>query len=145
MNGILTWRYPITLTPDDVDGGFVVTCRDLPEAITQGDSVSECLEEAEGALEAALNSRMYRNAFIPAPSSPLIGEHLVAVPLDTAIKSALYLAMREQGVTKTELARRLHIDEKEARRITKPGHGTRTATMDKALRAVGLKPALTLM
>ena len=139
------FTYPVTLTPDDMDGGSVVSSRDLPEAITQGDSVSECLEEAEGALEAALNARMYKNTPIPMPSSPLDGEHLVAVPLDTAIKAALYLAMQEQGVTKSELARRLHIDEKEARRITKPGHGTRTATMDKALRAVGLKPALTLM
>ena len=88
---------------------------------------------------------MYKNTPIPVPSSPLDGEFLVSVPLDTAIKADLYLAMQEQGVTKSELARRLHIDEKEARRITKPGHGTRTATMDKALRAVGLKPALTLM
>ena len=139
------FTYPITLTPDETDGGFVVSCRDLPEAITQGDSVPECLEEAEGALEAALNSRMYRNAEIPAPSAPIANERLVSVPLDTAIKAALYLAMREQGVSKSELARRLHIDEKEARRITTPGHGTRTATMDRALRAVGLKPALILM
>jgi len=139
------FTFPITLTPDEVDGGFIVTCRDLPEAITQGESIPECLEEAEGALEAALNSRMYRNAVIPDPSSSLAGEHLVSVPLDTAVKAALYLAMREQGVSKSELARRLHIDEKEARRIVNPSHGTRTATMDKALRAVGLKPALVLM
>ena len=34
------FTYPIKLTADRKDGGFVVTCRDLPEAITQGDSVA---------------------------------------------------------------------------------------------------------
>jgi hypothetical protein len=29
--------YPVTLTPDEADGGFVVTFQDVPEAITQGD------------------------------------------------------------------------------------------------------------
>ena len=28
--------YAATLTPDQEDGGFVVTFRDIPEAITQG-------------------------------------------------------------------------------------------------------------
>ena len=26
--------YSVSLTPDTTDGGYVVTCRDLPEAIT---------------------------------------------------------------------------------------------------------------
>jgi hypothetical protein len=40
------FAFPVQLTPDTDDGGYVVTFRDLPEAITQGDSVSECLTEA---------------------------------------------------------------------------------------------------
>ena len=31
--------YPATLTPDDTDGGFVVTFQDVPEAITPRRSV----------------------------------------------------------------------------------------------------------
>jgi antitoxin HicB len=41
------------LTPD-IDGGYVVTFRDLPEAITQGDSIAECLKEASDCLEEAI-------------------------------------------------------------------------------------------
>jgi len=129
--------YPVALVPDEADGGYVVTCRDLPEAITQGSSVSMCLEEAQGAVEAAINGRMYGSKDIPKPSRPRKNEHLVAVPLDTAIKAAVYCAMREQGVTKSELARRLGVDEKEARRITDPRHGSKLSTMDKALKALG--------
>ncbi|MCG2755456.1 MAG: type II toxin-antitoxin system VapC family toxin [Desulfobacteraceae bacterium] len=32
--------YPVTLTPDKDDGGFVVKFVDLPEAITQGENVN---------------------------------------------------------------------------------------------------------
>jgi len=34
MNSINNLNYAVLLTPDK-DGGYVVTCRDLPEVITQ--------------------------------------------------------------------------------------------------------------
>ncbi len=34
---------PVTLTPDKKDGGFVATFMDIPEAITQGDTVAQAL------------------------------------------------------------------------------------------------------
>ncbi len=45
--------YPAILTPDP-DGGFTVTFRDVPEAITEGDSRDEAVLRAEDALESAL-------------------------------------------------------------------------------------------
>ncbi|WP_222427196.1 type II toxin-antitoxin system HicB family antitoxin [Hyella patelloides] len=39
------FTFPAILTPDN-DGGFVVTFRDLPEAITQGDTEQQALIEA---------------------------------------------------------------------------------------------------
>jgi len=41
--------YPAALTPD-LDGGFTVTFRDVPEAITEGDTREEVLLRAEDAL-----------------------------------------------------------------------------------------------
>ncbi len=38
------FAYPITLAVDEVDGGFVVNCRDLPVAITQGDTLEDAIE-----------------------------------------------------------------------------------------------------
>ena len=43
--------YPVTLTPDEVDGGFVVSFADIPEAISQGNAESEALAAAKDALE----------------------------------------------------------------------------------------------
>jgi predicted RNase H-like HicB family nuclease len=39
------FTYAVKLAPDKQEGGYVVTCRDLPESVTQG----ETLEEAPGA------------------------------------------------------------------------------------------------
>ena len=51
---MLQFTYPVKLTRDRKDGGYVVSCRDIPEVITQGDSIEDALSEAEGALQAAL-------------------------------------------------------------------------------------------
>lgn len=47
------FTYPIRLISDRDSGGFVVGFRDLPEAITQGDTLEECLQEAADCLEEA--------------------------------------------------------------------------------------------
>lgn len=129
--------YAVCLTPDQQDGGFVVTCRDLPEAVTQGDNLAHALSEAAGALEAAMEMRIDDGLDIPPPTAAKRREHLVALPVMTAMKAALYLAMHEQQITKTELARLLRLDEKEARRILNPRHSTKVHTMERALHALG--------
>jgi antitoxin HicB len=131
------FTYPVVLTPDESDGGFVVTCRDLPEAITQGDSIVEAIEQAEGALQAAIESRIEDGMELPIPSRPRKGEHSVHVPVSTAMKAALYIAMREQGVSESELARRLGLDEKEARRMLNPRYAAKVAALERALHALG--------
>jgi predicted RNase H-like HicB family nuclease len=58
--------YPAALTPDP-DGGFTVTFRNVPEAITEGDTRDEALLRAEDAPESAL--AMYVAAEEPLPTS----------------------------------------------------------------------------
>lgn len=129
--------YPARLTPDEEDGGFVVTFRDLPEAITQGDSLEDALVEAVDCLEEALAGRIDDGRDIPPPSRRRAGEQMVSAPLQIALKAALHMAMREAGIGKSELARRLDMDEKGARRLLDPRHGTRLAMLERALGALG--------
>jgi len=131
------FAYPIILTADELDGGFVITCRDIPEAITQGDTLEHATEAAEGALEAAIEMRILDGLDIPLPSKARKGEHLVCLPVGSAMKTAVYLAMREQGLSKSDLARRMDLDEKEARRILDPKHSTKVPTLERALHALG--------
>lgn len=131
------FTYPITLTHDKDDGGYVVTCRDLPEAITQGDTVDECLSEAADCLEEAIAGRVDDGTDIPVPSKHKKDEYLVSVPLQTAMKAALYLSMKDAGITKVELARKIGANEKEVRRILDPHYGTKLPTMERVLAALG--------
>ena len=131
--------YPAALTPDEADGGFVVTFRDWPEAITQGDT-----REAADCLEEAVAARIDDGREIPPPSSALAGEYGVSVPIQTALKAALYLAVREAAVGKSELARRLGVPEKEARRLLDPRHASKPEALERALFAVGRRLAVEL-
>lgn len=129
--------YPVQLTPDSVDGGFTVTCRDFPEVITQGDTITDCLAEATDCLEEGIASRIKRGADLPDPSEPQDGEQLVAVPLSMSLKAALYQSMKEEGISKSELARRMSIDEKDVRRMLDPRHPTKAPALERALALLG--------
>ncbi|WP_295443292.1 type II toxin-antitoxin system HicB family antitoxin [uncultured Thiodictyon sp.] len=137
----MNFVYPVTLTPD-ADGGFVVTFRDWPEAITQGETRNQAMEEAADCLEEAVAARIDDRAEIPLPSPLQAGEAPVAVPIATALKAALYLGVREAGIGTSELARRLGVHEKEARRLLDPRHGSKAAALERALAAVGRRLAV---
>src|ERR1700737_3072809 len=68
------FAYPVMLTPEEVDGGFVVTFPDLPEAITQGEDAARALEEAADALAEAIAGRIRRGDPIPRPSTTVTGQ-----------------------------------------------------------------------
>ena len=44
------FSYPVTLKRDK-RGGYVITYRDIPEAITQGENLEDALEQAADALD----------------------------------------------------------------------------------------------
>ena len=138
------FTYLMKVTPDKKDGGFVVTCRDFPEAITQGESIEDALDEAVDCLEEAIAARIDDERDIPMPSTSKRGEHPVSVPPSTALKAAVYLAVREAGISNSELARRMQLDEKEARRILDPHHPTKLPRIEAALAVLGRHVKLSL-
>ena len=137
INDLKPIVYPVQFTPDTIDGGFTVTCRDFPEAITQGETAIQAVLEASDAIEEAIATRIKQGMDIPIPSSIKQGEQMATVPLSTSLKAALYQAMREDNVSKRELARRLGVDEKEVRRMLDPRHPSKTPGMERALFCLG--------
>ena len=131
----MRFTYPVQMTADEIDGGFVVTCRDLPEVITQGETSEESLAEAADALDEAIHSRIKHKLDIPGPSRALAGEHLASVPVTTAMKAAIYLST--QGQKKVDLAVTLGVDEKEVRRMLDPKHSTKISTLEHVLGRLG--------
>jgi antitoxin HicB len=130
--------YPAALTPD-ADGGFTVTFRDVPEAITEGDTREEALLRAEDALESALAMYIATKEPLPASSKAQAGEGMVPLSALGMAKTALYDAMREQGVGRAELARRLRWHLPQVSRLLDLHHASRMEHVEAALAALGLR------
>ena len=136
------FSFPVTLTTDEVDGGFTVTFRDLSEAITQGENIEDALNEAADCLEEAIANRVLRRLPIPIPSEANENEYLVTTPLQTSFKASIWLAMQEKNINQTQLAKNLNVDEKEVRRILNPSHNTKLETLERSLLVLGKRPVL---
>jgi antitoxin HicB len=130
--------YPAVLTPDP-DGGFTVTFRDVPEAITEGDTREEALLRGEDALESALAMYVAAGEPLPAPSAAEPGEEVVPLSALGMAKAALYESMREQGVGRAELARRLRWHLPQVSRVLDLRHASKMEQVEAALAAIGLR------
>ncbi|MCR4297682.1 MAG: type II toxin-antitoxin system HicB family antitoxin [Gallionella sp.] len=81
-----TYDYAFRFTKED--DGWVITCRDLPEAISQAEANEDRVEVAEGCLQAALESRLRDNEPLPVASKSRRSEVMVSPPAATAAKAA---------------------------------------------------------
>ena len=63
------------------------------------------LLSAADAMDEVFAATMIQGLDFPEPSKPRRREHLVAPPAETEAKAALYVAMREAGISKMQLAR----------------------------------------
>lgn len=130
------FQYAVLLSPAE-EGGYVVTCRDLPELITQGESVEEALDQASDAMDEVFATYLTEGLNFPEPSKARRREHMVAPPPETVAKAALYVAMRRAGISKVQLAKRLGVDEKEVRRLLDPHYGSKLPRIAKAISVLG--------
>lgn len=71
------FNYPARFKPDKKEGGFIITFRDIPEAITQADSINDCFIEAADCLEEAIAGRIADVLDIPKPSKPRRNERII--------------------------------------------------------------------
>jgi len=131
------FMYPVTLTPDEADGGFVATFVDIPEAITQGDTEAEALAAAKDALASALDFYFEDKRAVPAPSRPKRGQHVIELAASLSAKVLLLNEMVTQDVRPAELARRLNTTPQEVNRLTNVRHTTRIDGIAAALQALG--------
>src|SRR5438105_9459261 len=138
-----TLAYAIRLEPAK-EGGYVVTCRDLPEIVTQGDDFEEALAQTSDAMDEAFAARIDDGEDFPETSVPRKGEYVVAPSSDLSAKAALYLAMKEAAISKAALARTLCVDEKEVRRLLDPHHSSKLPRMEEALHALGKQVVLSV-
>ncbi len=132
-----TYQYKVVLQPDDNDT-ILASIPDVPGVHSYGDNDAEAIDHVKEALIVMLSAMMDDNDEIPTPTPIQSGHPKVTVPTLVASKLMIYTAMREQGVTRSELARRLggknptHIT-----RLLNVLHQSRHDQIDEALSVLG--------
>ena len=127
--------YPALFVPEGK--GFVVTFPDIPEAITEGDSLDEAMEYAIDALETVLSEYINRRLEIP-QSKRTRGKNIrfVCLPALAEAKIGLYRTMRVAGVRKAGLARRVGWQKSQVDRLLDLKHASRLDQIETALKAL---------
>ncbi len=133
---MLQFAYPAVLRRDE-DARTVVSFPDLPEAHTDGKDIREALAEAMDCLGSAISIRLSQKEGVPEPSQPRRGQKLIPVPFWIAGKLGLYLTMKAQRISNSELARRLGVTENVIRRMLDPKHTTSPEKLQTAFTAMG--------
>lgn len=131
--------YSLTLEPDDNET-FLVTCPDLPEVTTFGETVEEAISMGGLAIEEAIARRLSSFGDIPKPTSRT--GHRVRVSLQSEAKVRLKWVLDESGLTRADLARLLDWKRPQVDRLFDPMHATRMDQYDLAFQSLNKSPEL---
>ena len=137
------FEYPVLLKRA-AEGGYIVTCRDLPALITQGDDKEDALAQATDAMDEVFATLMKLDKPFPVASQRRRGERLVSPPVESVAKAALYSTLRDANITKAQLAKRLGIDEKEVRRLLDPHYHSKVPRIAEAISLLGKRLVISL-
>ena len=138
--------FPAHLEPDD-NGTFFATCPSLPEVKTYGESRDDALAHLSDAIEEALGARMAHNEELPEAMTAETWDQkspLAKISTLATIKYMLYWALRQAGISRAELARRLHWHREQVDRLFRIDHATRLDQFDAAFAALGREMSIEL-
>ena len=137
-------RFEYAVSVIEVAGRFTVQCRDFPHLGAAGDDLAAALRQADVAIETVFSACLQAGQKLPIPSAPLQGELLIAPTAETMAKAALRVAMRDAGITRVQLAKRLAVDEKEVRRMLDPRCKSKLPRIAQAIGMLGRKLVIRL-
>ena len=128
--------YPAKLEPDSNDT-ILATFPDFPEAATFGADADEALLHAIDALLTVIAARIEDHEDVPLPSALTENLHPVTLSTLAEAKILLYRAMRDGGISKGELARRLGDELLQIDRLLDLEYASPLDQIEAAVRALG--------
>ncbi|MBZ5585286.1 MAG: type II toxin-antitoxin system HicB family antitoxin [Acidobacteriia bacterium] len=129
--------------PDLKEGGFVVTFPDMKWGVTQGEDEDDAMAMAADAVEMIVRDYIERGEQIPRPSKVRGRKYrMVRLPALQSAKAELYMAFKESGMRKAEMARRLGIPKTTVDRLFDFANHTRLDQMEAAFAALGKRLAV---
>lgn len=129
-------RSPVKLAPD-TNGTIRVSFPDFPEVNTCGDDEEDALARAVDALETGIMMYIEDRQPIPSPSAVRRKKWAIRLPALSESKVEIYNAMREAGMRKSDLARKLDVHMPQIDRLLDLNHASRLDQIEAALRALG--------
>ena len=140
----MKYTFPCNIQPDEEEGGwgFVVSFPDIYGANTGGKTFKESIILAEDCMVVGLSAYIHLGRELPAPSPFQDGQELLTVQPVIAAQLDLYTAMREQGISRADLAERLGVSSDAADKLLSLDYHTPIAQVLKALKAVGCELAV---
>ncbi|WP_396956756.1 type II toxin-antitoxin system HicB family antitoxin [Nitrosomonas sp.] len=133
--------YPAILEPQE-PSGYCVQFVDIPGAITEGETIEECLFNAAEALTGVIESYIELGQDIPHPSENIKGAYYVAP--DARVQSALLIRWARGNRSLADIARALETSWPTAQRLENPRHWPSLKQLDKAAAALGKKLVISL-
>ena len=138
-----------TITLEEIDGQVIARSDMFPELFTHGDDRAEALKSARDALIETLSGRIRDREDIPDGLDPAnidsATEDILQLPTQIELKVSLHRELKEQGITKAELARRLGCNQKQIDRLLDLHHASRLDRLDQAYMALGKRATLQLV
>ena len=132
-------RYPALFAAQE-PSGFFVRFVDIPEAITQGETVEECKFNGAEVLSLILDEYVEQGREIPAPSARVKGAHYIAP--DAKTQAALLVRRARVDRSLADVARVLGTSWPSAKRLEDPRHSPTLKQLEKAAAALGKRLVL---
>src|SRR3546814_20146080 len=128
--------YPARIEKDGA--AYVVSFRDIPDALTSSRSQKEALRMASDALVTAMDFYFEDRREVPMPSKPRKGEAMVELSTSVAAKVLLLNAMLSEHVTPATLARKLRTTPQSVTRIVDLLPATKIAPTAEAFKVLAI-------
>lgn len=131
--------YPAIFEPQQ-PSGFVVQFVDIPGAITEGETIEECMFNAAEALTGVIECLIDDDQEIPRPSENIDGAHYIAP--DARVQSAILIRWARGDRSLADIARALETSWPAAQRLENPHHSPTLKQLEKTASVLGKKLVL---
>lgn len=127
------------------EGGYIVTFRDVPEAITEIWDKNELKETATDCLVTAVDFYIEDHRLFPAPSKTKKDDVIIQLPISISAKILLLNTMVSGNIRSLDLAKKMGITPQEVNRVIDLFHKTKIDTIQSAINALGKDFLLTII
>lgn len=136
--------FPARIILDKEEGRFFAEFPDIPEAITEGESLEETYFNASEALTLAIEGRLEENIEVPVPSVCKKDQKLIS-PSARAQAALLIRWAKNQGHhTTSEIARSLNTSWPAVSRLENPKHWPSLRQLEKIANVLGQQLILSM-